>query len=124
MVMYRLIKRVSQQRCDICGHEWIIAHVLSHKMQEANKNRFKLRPMKYRVEKLNESICSVKLVPENKEEETLLTQHEKKSTFQLHYQQALSKFVHKDASFLEVVNADHYPGHVIVRYELTNGTAA
>jgi hypothetical protein len=93
-------------------------------MQKANKNRFKLRPMKYRVEKLNESICSVKLVPENKEEETLLTQHEKKSTFQLHYQQALSKFVHKDASFLEVVNADHYPGHVIVRYELTNGTGA
>jgi hypothetical protein len=80
--------------------------------------------MKYRVEKLNESICSIKLVPENAAEETLLTQREKESTFKLHYQQALTKFVHKDANFLEVVNGDHYPGHVIARYEMPNGTGA
>jgi hypothetical protein len=80
--------------------------------------------MKYRVEKLNESICSIKLVPENAAEETLLTHRGKEGTFQLHYQQALTKFVHKDASFLEVVNADHYPGHVIVRYQLPNGTGS
>ncbi|TCJ17710.1 hypothetical protein EPD60_05840 [Flaviaesturariibacter flavus] len=80
--------------------------------------------MKYRVEKLNSSICSIKLVPESAAEERLLTQPEKESTFLLHYQQALSKYVHKDAAFLEIVSADHYPSHVLVRFQLASGIGA
>ncbi|RYY97378.1 MAG: hypothetical protein EOO11_11090 [Chitinophagaceae bacterium] len=72
--------------------------------------------MKYRVEKLNESICSIKLVPENRAEEAGLTRQAPESGFLAHYQQALTKYVHADATFVEIVSGEHYPAHVLVRY--------
>ncbi|TCZ72950.1 hypothetical protein [Flaviaesturariibacter aridisoli] len=77
--------------------------------------------MKYRVEKLSETMCSIKLVPENPSETALLAKPEQEEAFLAHYRQALSKLVHKDATLVGVVNKEHYPGHVLVAYALPEG---
>jgi hypothetical protein len=76
--------------------------------------------MKYKVEKLSGNMCSIILVPEGRVEINLLTQLEQEDKFQEYYQEALSKHVDAGASFVEMVNAKHYPGHVIVKYEVSS----
>ncbi|RYY90697.1 MAG: hypothetical protein EOO15_01550 [Chitinophagaceae bacterium] len=75
--------------------------------------------MKYRVEKLSHNMCSIKLVPEGASDTALLAKPEREESFVEHYQQALTKFVHKDAAFTAIVNREHYPGHVLVSYALS-----
>lgn len=64
-------------------------------------------------------MCSIKLVAESGTDEKLLADPQSEATFLSHYQQALSRHVHKDATFVEVVNAQHYPAHVLVKYYLS-----
>ncbi|RYY92202.1 MAG: hypothetical protein EOO11_21585 [Chitinophagaceae bacterium] len=60
-------------------------------------------------------MCSIILVPEGRNEENLLTQQDE-GAFTGHYQQALTKYVHADASLVAIVNKEHFPKHVLVQY--------
>ncbi|GAA4321878.1 hypothetical protein GCM10023184_07940 [Flaviaesturariibacter amylovorans] len=63
-------------------------------------------------------MCSVKLVPESAMEKNLVAQAGPEDGYLFYYQQALSKFVHPEAVFTGIVNADHFPGHVLISYTL------
>ncbi|RYY84766.1 MAG: hypothetical protein EOO15_18600 [Chitinophagaceae bacterium] len=76
--------------------------------------------MKYRVEKLSATICSIILVPERPAEASLVAAGERHDSFLEHYQQALTNYVHKNAELVGIINKDHYPRHVLVQYSLSS----
>ena len=77
--------------------------------------------MKYKISNKTSNTCIITLMPENDIEKKLFTMKEEQFTFQVHYQNALEKLIHPDATFLLVLNDSTYPSPVLVKYELAIG---
>jgi len=77
--------------------------------------------MKYQVNKVENGLCTIRLIAEDNVEKKVLESNEEQDTFLFHYQKALERHVHRDATFVCIVNAVNYPVTVSVKYQITSG---
>jgi len=77
--------------------------------------------MKYNVTNKTAITCLITLLPETEIDESILKHPNEEFTFQYHYQQALRRYIDKDATFIEVLNFDNYPKSVLVRFQIARG---
>jgi len=77
--------------------------------------------MKYNVTNKTATTCIITLIPESEIDQSVLKQTHEEFTFQHHYQQALKRYVDKDATFVEILNFDNYPKSVPVKFKIARG---
>ena len=81
--------------------------------------------MKYLVKEISEGNCDITLLPENLSDRNLLaeTKHHHsedfQKEFQLHFEDALRRGVHQNASFVSLnLDESNYPKRVNVNYQI------